>query len=74
MHMRLFEVMQAALGAFRYGPTVSCQKIGIYLDESLANNRDKVEHPDAEGGAHARPCCALLWHIEQEGLRGVLRE
>ena len=49
MHMRLFEVLQAALGAFRYGPTVSCQKIGIYLDESLANNRDKVGHPDAPG-------------------------
>ncbi|RRF97809.1 MAG: hypothetical protein DUD39_12935 [Coriobacteriaceae bacterium] len=74
MRMRLFEVMQTALGAFRYGPTVSCQKIGIYIDESLANNRDKVGHPDAEGGAHARPCSALLWHIEQEGLRGVLRE
>ncbi|RRF94099.1 MAG: hypothetical protein DUD39_16815 [Coriobacteriaceae bacterium] len=73
MRMRLFEVIQAALGAFRYGPTVSCQKIGIYLDESLANNRDKVGHPDAEGGAHARPCCALLWHIKREGLRGVLR-
>ena len=39
MRMRLFEVMQAALGAFRYGPTVSCQKIGIYIDESLAGNR-----------------------------------
>ena len=39
MRMRLFEVMQAALGAFRYGPTVSCQKIGIYLDESLTGNR-----------------------------------
>ena len=39
MRMRLFEVMQAALGAFRYGPTVSCQKIGIYIDESLANNK-----------------------------------
>ena len=50
--MRLFEVMQAALGTFRYGPTVSCQADGLYLDESLANNRDKVEHPDAEGGAH----------------------
>jgi hypothetical protein len=49
MRMRLFEVMQAALGTFRYGPTVSCQKIGIYLDESLANNRDKVGHPDAQG-------------------------
>ena len=35
MHMRLFEVMQAALGAFRYGPTVSCQADGLYLDESL---------------------------------------
>ncbi|RRF99323.1 MAG: hypothetical protein DUD39_04880 [Coriobacteriaceae bacterium] len=74
MCMRLFEVMQAALGAFRYGPTVSCQKIGIYIDESLAGNRDKVGHPDAEKGAHARPCCALLWHIEQEGLRGGLRK
>ena len=39
MRMRLFEVMQAALGTFRYGPTVSCQKIGIYLDESLTGNR-----------------------------------
>ena len=74
MHMRLFEVMQAALGAFRYGPTVSCQKIGIYIGESLANNRDKAGHPDAEKGAHARPCSALLWHIEQEGLRGVLHK
>ena len=72
MRMRLFELLQAALGTFRYGPTVSCQKIGIYLDESLANNRDKVGHPDAEKGAHARPCRALLWHIEQEGLHGVL--
>ena len=72
MRMRLFEVMQAALGAFRYGPTVSCQKIGIYIDESLTGNRDKVGHPDAEGDAHARPCCAFLWHIEQEGLREVL--
>ena len=53
MRMRLFELMQAALGPFRYGPTVSCQKIGIYLDESLTGNRDKVGHPDAEGGAHA---------------------
>jgi hypothetical protein len=49
MRMRLFELLQAALGAFRYGPSVSCQKIGIYLDESLANNRDKVSHPDAQG-------------------------
>ena len=39
MRMRLFELMQAALGAFRYGPTVSCQKNGLYLDESLAGNR-----------------------------------
>ncbi|MFC2647971.1 MAG: hypothetical protein ACFNZW_08480 [Coriobacteriaceae bacterium] len=39
MHMRLFEVMQAALGTFRYGLTVSCQEIGIYIDESLAGNR-----------------------------------
>ena len=52
MRMRLFELLQAALGAFRYGSTVSCQKIGIYIDESLANNRDKVGHPDAEGDAH----------------------
>ena len=74
MCMRLFELLQAALGTFRYGPTVSCQADGLYLDESLANNRDKVGHPDAEKGAHARPCSALLWHIEQEGLRGVLRE
>ena len=49
MRMRLFEVMQAALGTFRYGSTVSCQKIGIYIDESLANNRDTVGHPDAPG-------------------------
>ncbi|QUC02867.1 hypothetical protein [Atopobium sp. oral taxon 416] len=37
--MRLFELLQAALGAFRYGPTVSCQKIGIYIGESLTGNR-----------------------------------
>ena len=49
MRMRLFELLQAALGTFRYGSTVSCQKIGIYIGESLANNRDKVEHPDAPG-------------------------
>ena len=72
MRMRLFEVMQAALGAFRYGPTVSCQKIGIYLDESLANNRARSAIQMPREGTHARPCCALLWHIEQEGLRGVL--
>ena len=50
MRMRLFELLQAALGAFRYGPTVSCQADGLYLDESLTGNRDKVGHPDAEGG------------------------
>ena len=74
MRMRLFELIQAALGAFRYGPTVSCQKIGIYIDESLAGNRARSAIQMPKGGAHARPCCALLWHIEQEGLRGVLRK
>ena len=65
--MRLFEVMQAALSTFRYGPTVSCQKIGIYLDESLANNRDKAGHPDAEGGAHATAmlCIAVAYRMRR---------
>ena len=74
MRMRLFEVMQAALGTFRYGPTVSCQKIGIYIDESLANNRARPNIQMLREAHTQRPCCALLWHIEQEGLRGVLRE
>ena len=72
MHMRLFEVMQAALGTFRYGPTVSCQKIGIYIGESLANNRARSAIQMLRKAHTQRPCCALLWHIEQEGLRGVL--
>jgi hypothetical protein len=74
MRMRLFELLQAALGAFRYGPTISCQKIGLYLDESLAGNRARPNIQMPRGGAHARPCSAFLWHIEQEGLRGVLRK
>ena len=67
MRMRLFELLQAALGAFRYGPTVSCQKIGIYIDESLANNRDKAGHPDAEGGAHATAmlCIAVAYRTRR---------
>ena len=73
MRMRLFELLQAALGTFRYGPTVSCQKIGIYIGESLANNRARPNIQMPKGGAHARPCRAFLWHIEQEGLHGVLR-
>ena len=65
--MRLFEVMQAALGAFRYGPSVSCQKIGIYIDESLAGNRGKVGHPDTEGGAHATAmlCIAVAYRTRR---------
>ena len=39
MRMRLFEVMGAALQAFRTGPTVSCQFDGTYLNESLTGNR-----------------------------------
>ena len=74
MRMRLFEVMQAALGAFRYGPTVSCQKNGIYIDESLTGNKARPAIQMPKGGAHTRPCSALLWHIEQEGLREVLRK
>ena len=73
MRMRLFEVMQAALGTFRYGPSVSCQADGLYLDESLANNRARSAIQMLRE-AHARPCSALLWHIGQEGLCGVLCE
>jgi len=67
MRMRLFEVMQAALGAFRYGPTVSCQKIGIYIGESLTDNRDKAGHPDAEEGAHttAMLCIPVAYRMRR---------
>ena len=43
MRMRLFEVMESALGGFRYGPSVSCQADGLYLDESLAGNRERSD-------------------------------
>ena len=60
MRMRLFELLQAALGAFRYGPTVSCQADGLYLDESLTGNRARPNIQMPRGGAHARPCSAFL--------------
>ena len=62
MHMRLFELLQAALGAFRYGPTVSCQKIGIYLDESLAGNRARSAIQmlrEAHTHGHVVHCCGI---------------
>ena len=43
MRMRLFEVMESALGAFRSGPSVSCQADGLYIDESLAGNRARSD-------------------------------
>ena len=64
--MRLFEVMQAALGAFRYGPTVSCQKIGIYLDESLANNRARPNIQMPKGGTRtAMLCIAVAYRMRR---------
>ena len=62
MHMRLFEVMQAALGAFRYGPSVSCQKIGIYIGESLTGNRARpnIQMPrEAHTHGHVVHCCGI---------------
>jgi hypothetical protein len=62
MRMRLFELLQAALGAFRYGPTVSCQADGLYLDESLANNRTRSAIQmlrKAHTHGHAVHCCGI---------------
>ena len=62
MRMRLFEVMQAALGAFRYGPTVSCQKIGIYIGESLTGNRARSNIQmlrEAHTHGHVVHCCGI---------------
>jgi hypothetical protein len=62
MRMRLFELLQAALGAFRYGPTVSCQADGLYLDESLANNRARSAIQmlrKAHTHGHVVHCCGI---------------
>ena len=62
MRMRLFELLQAALGAFRYGPTVSCQADGLYLDESLANNRARSNIQmlrEAHTHGHVVHCCGI---------------
>ena len=62
MRMRLFELLQAALGAFRYGPTVSCQADGLYLDESLANNRARPNIQmlrEAHTHGHVVHCCGI---------------
>ena len=62
MRMRLFELLQAALGAFRYGPTVSCQENGLYLDESLAGNRARPNIQmlrKAHTHGHVVHCCGI---------------
>jgi hypothetical protein len=62
MRMRLFELLQAALGTFRYGPTVSCQENGLYLDESLAGNRTRSAIQmlrEAHTHGHAVHCCGI---------------
>lgn len=60
MRMRLCEVMERSLLAFRTGPSVSWQVDGAYLDESLTGNRARSaakmpRKPHKHGGAvHAR--------------------
>ena len=73
MHMRLFELLQAALGTFRYGSTVSCQKIGIYLDESLAGNRARSAIQMPKGDAHttAMLCIAVAYRTRRSAWSAV---
>lgn len=65
MRMRLFEVMGAALQAFRTGPTVSCQFDGTYLNESLTGNRAR-----SRTGMPRRP----HRNGESDHARGISRE
>ena len=73
MRMRLFELLQAALGAFRYGPTVSCQKIGIYIDESLANNRARsnIQMPQGRRTRTAMLCIAVAYRTRRSAWSAV---
>ncbi len=65
MRMRLCEVMERSLLAFRTGPSVSWQVDGACLDESLAGNRSRSatkmpRAPHRHGGAvHARGISSL---------------
>ena len=62
MRMRFFELLQAALGTFRYGPTVSCQADGLYLDESLTGNRARSAIQmlrEAHTHGHVVHCCGI---------------